>query len=126
MRMVKSEKALRVRRKDWKEIYQNANSGWRWWCVLREGIGLAHLPAGNIYLIMQAYNSQSWLKRKLPVTLQEQIELVVLEARVQGIRKVAGGAKQKRVLAGNGRTEMAPGRPQAEHRSFFDQAWERL
>lgn len=43
MRMVKSEKALRVRRIDWKEIYQNANSGWRWWCVLREGLGLAHL-----------------------------------------------------------------------------------
>lgn len=99
--------------------------------MLRAGLGLAHLPAGNIYLIMQAYNSQSWLKRKLPVTLQEQIELVVLEARLQGIKKVAGGAEQKRAniqrgLAGNGRTEMAPGRPQAEHRSFFDQAWERL
>lgn len=50
----------------------------------------------SLYLIMQAYDSQSWLKRKLPVTLQEQIELVVLEARLQGIKKVAGGAEQKR------------------------------
>lgn len=29
--------------------------------------------------------------------LQEKIDLVVLEARLQGIKKVAGGAEQKRV-----------------------------
>lgn len=48
-------------------------------------------------MIIQAYNSQSWLKWKLPVILQEKIDLVVLEARLQGIKKVAGGAEQKRV-----------------------------
>lgn len=43
-------------------------------------------------MITQAYNRQSWLKQKLPVTLQEQPELVALEARLQGIKEEAGGA----------------------------------
>lgn len=39
--------------------------------------------------MVQTYGNRNWLRQKPPVTLQGQI---VLEARLQSIKKVAGGA----------------------------------
>lgn len=83
---------------------------------------------------MQACSSQSWLTQKLAVTLQEQTELVVLEARLQGIKRVAGGAgAEERGTLGEGWQEMERQRWHLEGLGlregfffFFDRAWERL
>lgn len=68
------------------------------------------------------------------MTLQEQIELVVLEARLQGIKKVAGGAgAEERGTFREGWQEMEGQGWHLEGHGlskdfffFFDRAWERL